>query len=419
MAEKSFAGIGRKGYRRIACFKPPPREVGAFLLRMQEIFDTLVSLRAAKGSVAILFFRDYHVATPLTMTKVMSKKKIKIVVLMGGPSAEHEVSLHTGEQIVAHLNPERYEITPAVIAKNGRWMIGSAQANPELVSKKKSELHLPMIARTAALHDAAERGIDAVFIALHGTFGEDGTVQGLLDAMKIPYTGSGVRASALGMHKPLSSRIFHDAGFNVPAFRVVRKNELAKNKEKLIRNLVKELSLPLAVKPSDHGSSVGVTIVHQQHKLFPAMREAGNYSPEIMVQKFIAGRELTCGVIERGSAMVALPPVEIIPKAGAFYDYASKYADRGSEHLIPPPDMDKKTIKMIRDAARHAHRIIGCSGMSRTDFILGNDGTLHILEINTIPGMTATSLLPQSAVSIGINFSQLLDIIINAGLKKK
>ena len=338
---------------------------------------------------------------------------------MGGPSAEHEVSLRTGEQIAAHLNPEKYEITSAVIAKNGLWMIGSAQANPELAGRKNSGSHLPMIAGTAALHNVAERGIDAVFIALHGTFGEDGTVQGLLDAMKIPYTGSGVRASALGMHKPLSSGIFRDAGFNVPEFRVVRKNELAKNKAKLIRDLVKEFSLPLAVKPSDHGSSVGVSIVRRQHKLFPAMREAGSYSPEIMVQKFVTGRELTCGVIEKGSAVFALPPVEIIPKAGAFYDYASKYADRGSEHLIPPPDMDKKTIKMIQDAACRAHRIIGCSGMSRTDFILDNDGALHILETNTIPGMTSTSLLPQAAASIGIDFPQLLDLIISAALKKR
>lgn len=340
------------------------------------------------------------------------------MILMGGPSEEHEVSLHTGEQIMRHLDPKRYQITSVIIAKNGQWMIDAPHASMGQLSKEKDvQQKACAVSQATALAYAADRDIDVAFIALHGAFGEDGTLQAILDAVNIPYTGSGVRASALGLYKPLSSSVFRDAGFNVPAFRVIHTNELKKSKEKIVRELIKEFSLPLVVKPPDQGSSIGITIVGHIRELIAALTKASVHSPEIMVQKFIAGRELTCGVIEKGGTVCALPPVEIIPKAGAFYDYASKYADGGSDHLISPSDMDKKTIKMIQDSACRAHQVIGCSGMSRTDFILDNDGKLYILEINTIPGMTSTSLLPQSAAHIGITFPKLLDMLIRSALR--
>ena len=338
---------------------------------------------------------------------------------MGGPSTEHEISLRTGEQIKKHLHPDRYEVTSAVIEKNGRWMIDAAETN-HFAAEKNSGSHVSIVSKTAALHDIAKQGIDVAFIALHGKFGEDGTVQGLLDTLGIPYTGSGVLASALGMDKPRSLSIFRDAGFNVPPFILLTGRETMRPHKKQSEEIATKLGLPLVVKPSNHGSSIGVSIVRNADKLTAAILEAKKYSPEIMIQKFIKGREITCGVIEKKKGSVlALPPVEIVPRLGKFYDYKSKYADNGSDHFIPPPDMSKQMIALIRDAAIRAHHVIGCSGMSRTDFILDKDNNLHILEINTIPGMTATSLLPQAAASVGIDFPNLLDLIITASFGKK
>lgn len=335
----------------------------------------------------------------------MAKRKINVAVLMGGPSAEHEVSLHTGEQILAHLDPARYIPTPVIISKKGAWLMRCGDDRQAKLSRADT---LSTIAKNAHV----------AFIALHGAFGEDGTAQGLLESFDIPYTGSGVLASALGMDKPRSLSVFRDNGFTVPPFYVLSETDTRSSSKEKMMETIRTPGFPLVVKPSDHGSSIGVSIVRASGDMPRAMALAKKYSPDIIVQKFIHGREITCGVIEKGKNAIALPPVEIVPRKGKFYDYKSKYADGGSDHFIPPPNMTPKTIKIIQDAAHRAHHVIGCSGMSRTDFILADDGILHILEINTIPGMTSTSLLPQSAAHIGIHFPQLLDILITNALRK-
>lgn len=324
------------------------------------------------------------------------------MVLMGGPSAEHEISLHTGEQIIAHLNPLRYSVTPVTITKTGKWLMPDEKNNRTVDALSK-------IAKTAHI----------AFIALHGTFGEDGTVQGLLESFNIPYTGSGICASALGMDKPRSLALFRDSGFYVPKFRVIRKNEFNTNKTRsFLRDISREFSFPLVVKPSNLGSSIGVVIIRSKKDLLKGIQRVFGYALEIIIQKFIPGREITCAILEnKNGSLVALPPIEIVPRKNAFYDYESKYSDHGSDHFIPPRNMDKKKITMIQDAARRAHQIIGCSGISRTDFILSNDEKLAILEINTIPGMTPTSLVPQAAQVMGIEFPELLDCIIESALK--
>lgn len=334
----------------------------------------------------------------------MAKHKINVAVLMGGLSAEHEVSLRSGEQIMANLNPARYIATPVVISKKGEWFMERADNKQAKLSR-------------ADVLSAIAKNTDIAFIALHGAFGEDGTVQELLESFDIPYTGSGVLASALGMDKPRSLSVLRDNRFTVPPFYVLSATDTLSSSKKKIAE-IRTLGFPLVVKPSNHGSSIGVSIVHKWGDMARALALAKKYSSTVVVQKFIKGREITCGIIEKGKNTVALPPVEIVPRKGKFYDYKSKYADGGSDHFIPPPNMAPKTIQMIQDAARRAHRVIGCSGVSRTDFILGGDGNLHILEINTIPGMTSTSLLPQSAAFVGIHFPKLLDILIASGLRK-
>lgn len=335
------------------------------------------------------------------------------MVLMGGPSAEHDVSLHTGEQILNALSAKRYITAPVIITKKGEWIM------PPSGRQYSAKKIIPQAHALTALAESA----DIVFIALHGTFGEDGTIQSLLGGFGIPYTGSGMLASALGMDKTQSSRIFRDAGMNVPAFRVISTHKAGYINKKQIVDIIREFGMPLVVKPSDQGSSVGVSIVQQAKDIPAAIATAKKYSSNIIIQKFIKGREITCAVLDRTKkgklSTFALPPIEIVPRLGAFYDYKSKYAKAGSDHLIPPPNMSAETIKTIQDTACHAHTIIGCSGMSRSDFILDNDNKLHILEINTIPGMTATSLLPQAASAKGIDFSKLLDMIIYTGLQKK
>lgn len=315
------------------------------------------------------------------------------MVLMGGPSSEHEVSLATAKNVIAALDPQKYQIFPLRIPKTKNWS--------EAIRKGIRQIR-PQVA----------------FIAMHGTYGEDGRIQSLLELAGIPYTGSGVLASALGMDKPRASLAFREAGLLVPDFEVIDIRDLKNHK--LISKIVKRLSLPLVVKPSNHGSSVGISIVKKKQYLTAAAKEAFKYFNKVILQKFIKGREMTCGVLEdKRGKIISLPPTEIIPKIGAFYDYQSKYAEDGSEHITPPRNLSKKTAKKIREASVLAHNVIGCSGMSRSDFILEEDGKLYILEINTIPGMTQTSLFPEAAKTAGISFPAFIDIIINTALRNR
>jgi len=321
----------------------------------------------------------------------MKNKKINITLLMGGPSSEREVSLETGKVILNALDKNKYNVRPIIVSKQGKGL--------DKIAKIKT---------------------DVAFIAMHGEFGEDGTAQGFLEALGIPYTGSGILASSLGMDKIKSSSLFRDCGLLVPDFTIVNKSEWLKNELAVLRNLMKKFKFPLVIKPANRGSSVGITIVENEKILGKAIRKAFEYSEVIQAQKYVKGRELTCGVIDDGKdKAMPLPPIEIVPRATSFYGYEDKYKAGGSDHFIPPRNMPPALIKKIRDTALKTHKIIGCSGMSRTDMILGGDGKLYVLEINTIPGMTETSLLPQAAAAAGISFPDLLDKIIQAALNKR
>lgn len=288
---------------------------------------------------------------------------------MGGPSAEHEVSLKTGKMIIAHLDKSKYRAKAVVVNKNGKWPI-------TLATLKKN--------------------FDLAFIAMHGEYGEDGTVQALLEKKHIAFTGSGSKASALGMSKQLSMIAFQKAGLCVPGA---------------------PQQLPLVVKPADRGSSVGVSIVRELPALPAAIARALYASPNILVQEFIAGRELTCGVLAIRGIETPLPPTEIIPVDAPFFDFNAKYKTGGSRE-ITPPDLPAATIAAVQRVALIAHRAIKAQDMSRTDMIITPDEKIITLEINTIPGMTATSLLPQAAKAAGISFRQLLDCIIESALQR-
>ncbi len=312
-------------------------------------------------------------------------KKLRVGILMGGPSSEHEVSLSTGRMVLKNLDPKKFKAIPVKIEKSGDW--------PMPLSRLKEE-------------------IDLAFIAMHGEYGEDGQIQSLLETFRIPYTGSDPIASALAMDKRKSSVLLANSGLAIPKFLALKKED-AHIEFAVARNFRGSV----VIKPADRGSSVGVNVSHKKSDLKYAIQKALQHSGEIIAQQHVRGREVTCGVLEINRTPVALLPTEIIPNGSSFFDYYSKYNTNGSIE-ITPPNLPKKTIRKIQAAALRAHEALGCSGVSRTDMILTKGDKLYILETNTLPGLTETSLLPQQAEKMGISFPKLLEIIINSALDR-
>lgn len=301
--------------------------------------------------------------------------RLRVAVLVGGDSAEREISLRTGEQVMAALSTERYDAFTVDALALRRIDLGDGlwQSRP-----------------------------DVVFIALHGPHGEDGSVQGTLDVMGIPYTGSGVLASALAMDKAMCKRVLRGDGIPTPWSRSLS----------AVPDVGNDISMPAVVKPNAQGSSFGMTIVRTKEALPAAVRLALKYDSTCLIEEFVQGTEITVSVLGNGCPR-ALPVLEIVPK-GEFYDFDSKYQIGGSRHIIParisPDASDKATEYAVR-----CHCLLGCAGMSRTDMIVSGDD-VTVLEVNTIPGMTPTSLLPDAARAAGMPFSAVLDGLIRDAL---
>lgn len=312
---------------------------------------------------------------------------------MGGPSLEHEVSLKSGEMVFRHLDRSKYEPVRVVIEKNGDWNIPAEEV---------------------------KKFCDCAFVAMHGTYGEDGTVQGVLELHKIPYTGSNALSSALGMNKFLSLRVFQDGGLLIPPSTLIHKAEWRASHSDVIKKIKSLIELPLVIKPNNQGSSFGVTIVKSEKKLKEALDEVFSFSKDVLVEKFIEGREMTCAVLDHGWGESAFPlsPTEIIPRGGTFFDYKAKYEKEGSYEITPPQNISKPIMEKLRSTALTAHKLVGASGFSRTDMILDKKESVYILEINTIPGLTEESLLPKAASVSGIEFQKLLSIILESALHR-
>jgi D-alanine-D-alanine ligase len=301
-------------------------------------------------------------------------KSRKIGVLMGGLSAEREVSLKSGTAVHKALQAKGFN---AVAIDVGRDL-------------------------SARL---AEEQIEVAFVCLHGRYGEDGAVQGLLELLGIPYTGSGVLASALAMDKIFAKKIFATSGLTITPYVV------------FTRGASQDISmlpfgLPVVVKPSREGSSVGVSIVKKAADLQKAMETAFRYDPEILVEQYVKGREIQVGILEER----AVGAIEIVPK-NEFYDFEAKYTDGMATHIMPAPLPKSQYDKLLR-LGEQAHAALGCSGYSRVDFILTEAGTAYILEVNTLPGMTALSLLPEIAQHTGVCFPELVERILFAASLK-
>ncbi len=313
---------------------------------------------------------------------------LRVAVLMGGPSSEHDVSLMSGKMVCDALPIDHYEGIPIVIEKNLEWKF------PE-----KTILDLGL----ALSYLKGTIAPDVVFIALHGAWGEDGMVQALMESLGLPYTGSGVLASALAMDKVRSGLLFDRVGLKTPSTFVIEQSDVCNNYEHM---------LPCVVKPADGGSSIGVSVVMDASGLYKKIRAAFQYASRVVLQPYITGTEVTCGVVEENGVARALPPTEIVTEN--FFDYDAKYS-AGKAEEITPARLPAATLATIQEYAVRAHHTLGCRGFSRTDMIVSADD-IYILETNTIPGLTSNSLLPKAAQAAGIPFPQLLEMMIDSAL---
>ena len=318
-------------------------------------------------------------------------KLLKVGILMGGTSTEHEVSLATGAHVLKNLDSSKYIPLSIKITKKGQWFL-----NGKLINQNR-----------------AVKSCDVIFNALHGTFGEDGKVQAILEIHGARYTGSGVGASALAMDKHHSRELFKLAGFNVPKTIRIKKGEnyLARLSF-FINKLVK---FPLFVKPCSGGSSVGVNMIKNGKELNKIINKTFTFDSNVLVEEYIRGKEVACGVIDNhnGQPVFALPVTEIIPvKKHKFFNYSAKYKS-GHAKEITPAFLDEDLYNKVQSIAVRAHQILGCKGYSRTDMILKNgNGSVYVLETNTLPGLTENSLIPKMAKEAGLTMRQLLDVII-------
>ena len=358
--------------------------------------------------------------------------RLRIAVLMGGPSPERDVSMATGQEIVAALDPRQYDILPVEITKEGHWL-----PRPDLKpltdgSRAPGTGHRPLEmygARSpksvSLIHSGArfpepvgfERDhVDVAFIAMHGPYGEDGTVQGLLELLGIPYTGSNVLASALAMDKLRSRQLFEWHRIPVPGYLSVTA-AVWRDRDRVHRQVAQELGYPCVVKPNAAGSSIGVSLVREPALLDPAVEAAFAYGSMVLIEEYVSGTEITSGIIDDPITgdPIALPLIEVVPNA-EFYNYQAKYATGGSEHIVPAR-VSAQVAQQAAALAVRAHQALGCEGMSRVDMITRGDDIV-VLEVNTIPGMTATSLLPDAAKAAGVGFPELLDRIVRSALRR-
>jgi len=335
--------------------------------------------------------------------RTLAKKKI--VVLKGGWSSEREISLKSGKNIENALE------------KSGLKVVGLDLSPEQNQSTKQKVLcsaeHTNVCSGFAQVLEKLKKiKPDICFIALHGSPGEDGTIQAVLELLKVPYTGSGVLSSALSLNKKFSKIIFEK--FNIPTpkwFSV--KDSLVSTTFLQKMALAKDFDFPLVVKPTSQGSTIGVSIVKNQKELKDAKILAFKYDKEIMIEQYIKGKEITVGILEQKP----LPPMEIVPRISAFYDYKAKYTKDGSKHIIPAP-LPKHLLRKIQNLGLLSHQVLGCECFSRVDMRLGENGKIFVLEVNTIPGMTEISLLPDAARFIGIDFPEMILRILNYTLKK-
>lgn len=320
--------------------------------------------------------------------------RIKVGVLRGGPSNEYDVSLKTGASVLAGLSPEKFNIKDILIDKEGIW-------------------HMDGVARLP--HDIM-MNLDVVFNALHGHYGEDGKVQHIMETHGIPFTGSNSFSSAIGVNKKMSKDVYKNKGIKTPNSILIESlSDLSKN----VHEVFRKFPLPIVVKPNSGGSSIGTSMVHDYKYLDEAIKKALEHAKSALIEEYIKGKEATCGVIDgyRDQEFYALPPVEIRPHNGKFFDYDAKYAGQSTQ--IVPGNFSQEEKKEMERLAIEAHKALGLRHYSRSDFIIHPTRGIFLIETNPLPGLTNESLIPKALHSVGSNMSHFLEHVIELALGRK
>ena len=330
-------------------------------------------------------------------------KKLKVGVLCGGPSNEREVSLRSGENVDRQLSREKYTVSKMEILTETEWVSTDDDG-------KTQAFRLDDEGSKEAL-----RSYDVFFNALHGAFGEDGKLQSILDALGVTYTGSGAAASVLAMDKVKAMEMAAASGIRVPEFFLVGEE----GSDTLSKRIMESFGYPVIVKPNDSGSTIGLSLVKSQEELEDALRTAFAESAKIIIQRYISGREFTCGILgnHNGDHLVSLPPIEIVVPKDVLFDYNYKYLSKETKELCPAP-INASLTEEIQRLSLQAHRLFGCDGVSRSDFRMPETGELYFLETNTSPGMTEASLCPKEALASGMSLPEFMDRLIDLARAK-
>lgn len=361
----------------------------------------------------------------------MTDRRIRVAVVFGGRSSEHAVSCVSAGAILAHLDPARFEVVPVGITREGAWVLSDADADalrfsdrslPE-VAEQPADLTLvsgpahigELVSLDSERAGAVLSEVDVIFPVLHGPFGEDGTLQGLLEMAGVPYVGAGVLASAAGMDKEYTKKLLAAEGLPIGDFHVLRRRE-----SEVPAAVLARLGLPLFVKPARGGSSIGITRVTDPAALPAAIAEARRWDPKVIIEAAIIGREVEIGVLERPDGSVTASIVAEITMADdaehTFYDFATKYLDDRAEYELPAA-LPEATAKEIGELAVRAFDAVDCQGLARVDFFVTEGGPV-INEINTMPGFTSTSMYPRMWAETGVAYPELLGLLIDTALAR-
>lgn len=362
-------------------------------------------------------------------------KKLRIGVIFGGRSGEHEVAIRSARSVIEAIDKSKYEVVPIAITKEGNWLgpaaaieLLPAETQRMLSAQKQSGSRADVailgdpsrsgLVRLDA-NEAAVQQLDVVFPVLHGTFGEDGTLQGLLEMAAIPFVGCGTLASACGMDKVTMKALFKEAGLPICRHTWLLRSDWENDKNKVARRVIREIGFPCFIKPANLGSSVGVSKATDKTSLTKAIDLAARYDRKIMVEEEIIAREIECAVIGNDEPRASLPGEYVIHEESArFLDYTEKYSSTGNVEFIVPAKIPKATVKKIQAMAARAYKAIDASGLSRVDFFLKPDGELLVNEINTLPGLTDVSGFPKMWAATGIPFPQVIDQLIKLAIER-
>jgi D-alanine-D-alanine ligase len=354
-------------------------------------------------------------------------RRLRVAVLFGGRSSEHAISCVSAGSVLAALDRDRYDVLPIGITSDGRWVLAADDPGRLAIHDRDLPAVDPTGTALALPGDPTAKGlvvlepgdaptdlgaVDVVFPLLHGPYGEDGTVQGLLELAGVPYVGSGVFASAACMDKDHMKRLFAAAGLPSPRTVVVRRGQP-------VSALVRDFDLPVFVKPARAGSSMGITKVDDWADLDGALAVAHRHDPKALVEEAVQGREIECGVLAGldGEPEASVPAEVRVTGGQPFYDFEAKYLDDATEFDIPP-DLDGETIARVRALAVEAFRALDCEGLARVDFFVCPDGRIFVNEVNTMPGFTPASMFPRMWAAAGVSYPQLVDRLIRDALRR-